>query len=196
MIRVCADATARRMLGGAALGRLRRRMRAALAAADAAETEVSILLCGDARIRALNRDYAEEDHATDVLSFSQREGLDSPAAVLLGDIVVSVEAARRQAADRRGPAAAALEAEILQLAVHGLAHLLGFDHDIPARRRAMQAHEAALMRTALGASSGSSERGTLEGFPCPPAMEPVGHSPPGSHATRAAARRRRRRAPR
>jgi probable rRNA maturation factor len=150
MVHVTVDPVVRRTVSPAAAARLRRRAARALAAAGEPEADLSLLLCDDARIRALNVEYADEDHATDVLSFSQREGLDSPQPDLLGDIVVSVETAARQAAARRGRRAAALEAEILHLVVHGIAHLLGYDHDTEPKRQVMWAYEAALREQAVG----------------------------------------------
>jgi probable rRNA maturation factor len=147
MIRL-AEKGAGRRLPAAARKRLAARLERALGAAGEGGAEVSLLLCGDAQIRALNRGYADEDHATDVLSFSQREGWGAPDAGLLGDIVVSVETAARQARERPGRPAAALEAEILHLGVHGLCHLLGLDHDTPAHERAMWAREAELRAAA------------------------------------------------
>jgi probable rRNA maturation factor len=149
VIRLAVEGDARRLFAAAAVRRLEARMGRALAAVGEGDAEVSILLCGDATIRALNRGYADEDHATDVLSFSQREGWGAPAGGLLGDIAVSVETAGRQAAARTGPAAAALEAELLHLCVHGLCHLVGLDHDTPARRRVMWAREAAVRAAAM-----------------------------------------------
>jgi probable rRNA maturation factor len=100
--------------------------------------EVSLRLTDDASIRRLNRDYRAKDKPTDVLAFAQREG---PAGALhpavLGDLVISVETARRQA--RRG-----LAAELLHLASHGLCHLLGYDHRDDAEEREMNARAAAL----------------------------------------------------
>jgi probable rRNA maturation factor len=115
---------------------LLRQLTRALAAAGA-RGEVSLSLTGDTEIRALNRGYAREDHATDVLSFEQK-------APLLGDIIISVPTARRQArAGRRS-----LAAELVHLAVHGLAHLLGFDHATPDEERVMFGYEARLREAA------------------------------------------------
>lgn len=106
--------------------------------------DVALRLTGDAAIRALNRDYRAKDKPTDVLAFAQREG---PAASaihgpeLLGDVVISVETARRQA--KRG-----LYAELLHLASHGLCHLLGYDHRDDDEERAMNTRAAALRREA------------------------------------------------
>jgi probable rRNA maturation factor len=153
MIRLAVAGDVGRLVAAAARRRLVERMERALTAAGEGAAEVSILLCDDAHIRALNRGYADEDHATDVLSFSQREGWGAPDAGLLGDIVVSVETAARQARARPGPPAAALEAEILHLCVHGLAHLVGLDHDTPAREQAMWAREAGLREAACGSGA-------------------------------------------
>ena len=91
-----------------------------------ADSELSVLLTGDEEIHQLNKTYRGRDQSTDVLSFSQREGeLPGPAKVL-GDVVISLETAQGQAAERGH----SLEAEILELLAHGLLHLLGFDHEV------------------------------------------------------------------
>uniref|UniRef100_A0A0E0NBZ7 Uncharacterized protein n=1 Tax=Oryza rufipogon TaxID=4529 RepID=A0A0E0NBZ7_ORYRU len=88
--------------------------------------EVSILLCDDDFIRKLNKEWRDEDHATDVLSMSQHiPGLDIPI-LQLGDIVISIDTAQRQAEERGHT----LHDEIRILMVHGLLHLLGFDHEL------------------------------------------------------------------
>ncbi len=108
--------------------------------------EVSLLVTNDAEIQALNRQYRGIDRPTDVLSFSQTEGQASfprpPGVPLhLGDIVISYDRVREQAreyghSERR---------ELAYLAVHGLLHLLGFDHQTePERQRMRAAEEAAL----------------------------------------------------
>ncbi|TMQ09988.1 MAG: rRNA maturation RNase YbeY [Deltaproteobacteria bacterium] len=117
---------------------LARMIRAAARHDGRPDYEVSLRLVDDAQIRALNRGYRGHDRPTDVLAFAQREG---PAAALhaalLGDIVISVDTARRQA--RRG-----LYRELLHLASHGLCHLLGYDHRDDAQEAAMNARAAAL----------------------------------------------------
>lgn len=101
--------------------------------------EVGLRLTADREIHALNRDYRGKNKPTDVLAFAQREG---PAGALhpelLGDIVISVDTARRQA--RNG-----LAAELLHLASHGLCHLLGYDHRDDGEERVMN-HRAARLR--------------------------------------------------
>ena len=115
-----------------------RMVRAAALRDRVAGYEVSLRLVGDAAIHALNRGYRRKDRPTDVLAFAQREG---PAAAfhpgLLGDIVISVDTARRQA--RRG-----LYRELMHLASHGLCHLLGYDHRTDAEEAEMNARAAAL----------------------------------------------------
>jgi rRNA maturation RNase YbeY len=89
--------------------------------------ELSVLLVDDAAIAELNSAYRGRPQPTDVLSFSQLEGPTPPAggAGLLGDVVISVETARRQARERRRP----LEEEMATLLIHGVLHLLGHDHE-------------------------------------------------------------------
>ena len=100
------------------------------------ELEAALRLCGDAAIHALNRGYRKKDKPTDVLAFAMREAPGTPRE-LLGDIVISVDTARRQA--KRG-----LYAELVFLASHGLCHLLGYDHNDDAEEAEMNARMAAL----------------------------------------------------
>ena len=121
---------------------LARMVKAAARAAKLPDYEVGVRLVDDDAIRALNRDYRTKDKPTDVLAFAQQEG---PAAALhptlLGDIVISIPTARRQA--KRG-----LPAELLHLASHGLCHLLGYDHNDDEEERVMNARAAELRRAA------------------------------------------------
>src|SRR3990170_1838869 len=99
-----------------------------------------ILITSDATIHDLNRRYADEDKATDVLSFSLREGEEfvSPDDTeRLGEVIISLDTAKRQAEE----AGRALEAEGAHLLGHGILHLLGYDHAEPEEQRAMQARE-------------------------------------------------------
>lgn len=149
---------------------VRRAARAALAALGERGCEVSLLLVGDEEMRALNRDWRGRDRTTDVLSFSQLEGDAGPAPEgrPLGDVVLSLPTAARQAAARGRP----LEAEVAELVVHGLLHLLGWDHErstaearrMFARQRAILAELAAVLP---GISSGPDRS------PSPPARRPV-----------------------
>ncbi|KAB2897514.1 MAG: rRNA maturation RNase YbeY, partial [Kofleriaceae bacterium] len=97
-------------------------------------------------IHALNRDYRGKDKPTDVLAFAQREGPPGATdATVLGDVVISVETARRQA-KKRGPHG--LFTEVRFLASHGLCHLLGYDHGTDAEEAKMNARMAALLAEA------------------------------------------------
>jgi rRNA maturation RNase YbeY len=99
------------------------------------EAELSVLFIGDRAMRTLNRTWRGKDRTTDVLSFSLREGaFSSVQPHLLGDIVISIPRAERQARESGHP----LSRELERLLVHGLVHLLGFDHERgPAEARRM-----------------------------------------------------------
>ena len=104
---------------------LRRRVAKMLEHLQLEKSEVSILLTDDREIRILNRDYRGFDRATDVLSFSMREGEGARfAGALLGDLVLSIPTAKRQAREAKRP----LLDEATMLLAHGLLHLLGWDH--------------------------------------------------------------------
>ena len=121
------------------------------------ETEISVLLVDDATIQELNRDYREKDVPTDVLSFPLEEELEGegepeiiggPAARMLGDIVISVEKAVTQAAEYGH----SVERELAFLLVHGLLHLLGYDHDKGEAAKKLMRSEEKRILTALGIS--------------------------------------------
>jgi probable rRNA maturation factor len=112
--------------------------------------ELALSLSDDAELLALNRRYAGEDHATDVLSFSQREGQGAAGkAGPLGDIIISVETAARQAES----GGRTLLAELFHLSVHGLAHLIGYDHATAAEEKVMFGWEARLRARVSGRRS-------------------------------------------
>jgi probable rRNA maturation factor len=98
-------------------------LRRVAAAAGSKADEVTIVLTGDEEIRELNQRYRGEDRPTDVLSFPGEPGPDQRWSQ--GDIVISVERARRQAGQRHHP----LEAELRYLLIHGFLHLMGHDHE-------------------------------------------------------------------
>jgi probable rRNA maturation factor len=89
------------------------------------DLELSVLVTDDAEISSLNRDYRGKDGPTDVLSFSQMEGDDLGGGEVLGDVVISLDTAVRQAKEYGCP----LSAEMERLLVHGVLHLLGYDHE-------------------------------------------------------------------
>ncbi|KDP34180.1 hypothetical protein JCGZ_07751 [Jatropha curcas] len=108
--------------------------------------ELSVLLCNDEFICKLNKEWRDEDHATDVLSMSQHVPQLELPVLMLGDIVISVETAARQAEERGH----SLVDEIRILLVHGLLHLLGFDHEISEEAEAEMEKEEELLLKSLG----------------------------------------------
>jgi rRNA maturation RNase YbeY len=86
--------------------------------------ELSILLVDDDNIKTLNKQHRNIDSATDVLSFPQMDDNEF-ISHLLGDVVISVETAKRQASEHHF----SLEQELVLLLLHGLLHLLGYDHE-------------------------------------------------------------------
>jgi probable rRNA maturation factor len=98
--------------------------------------ELSLLLTDDEEIQALNETYRGLDKATDVLSFPQDEdAANETGDTLLGDVVISVETAARQAEEHH----LNFNEELILLAIHGILHLLGFDHErSPQDARIMQ----------------------------------------------------------
>jgi len=106
--------------------------------------ELSILITDDTTVRRLNREYAGDDEPTDVLAFSLREGEEfaSPDGVLrLGDVIISYPTALMQAVEEGRP----VEAEIDHLLVHGVLHLLGYDHAEAEKEERMRRRERELL---------------------------------------------------
>lgn len=111
--------------------------------------EVDITIVDDEEIHTLNREYRNVDRPTDVLSFALDEGeedepelIDGPEEHLLGDIIISAETAQRQGEEFGH----GLEREIVYLAVHGLLHLLGYDHMTDEDKKIMRAKEEEALR--------------------------------------------------
>ena len=134
-----ADQVAAEWIGGIA--------RRVLEAEGVPAAELGVLVTGDETVRALNRDYAGEDETTDVLSFSLREGeefVDAPDGIVrLGEVIIAYPTAERQAAGAGRPTAV----EVAHLLVHGVLHLLGYDHAEPEEERRMRAREQELLST-------------------------------------------------
>ncbi len=106
------------------------------------QTELSLLVCDDDVMRRLNRDYRGQDRPTDVLAFAMREGEGAdPDDLLLGDLVICLPAAQRQARERGH----SLQRELRVLLVHGLLHLLGHDHQDDTQETAMESEAARLL---------------------------------------------------
>lgn len=107
-------------------GQLKERVKIILETLDCRNKEISILIVTDSRIRELNQQYRNIDDPTDVLSFPQHEGNpEGPGSHLLGDVVISAETAARQAGEHQ----LSLEEELVLLLIHGILHLLGYDHE-------------------------------------------------------------------
>jgi rRNA maturation RNase YbeY len=104
--------------------RLDRLARAILSDVGETSAELGILFVGDQRMRGFNRQYRGKDRTTDVLAFALREAPHSSAR-LLGDVLISVPTAARQA--RQGQRS--LDEELTVLLVHGVLHLCGYDHE-------------------------------------------------------------------
>ena len=128
-----------------------------------ARGELAIALVPDARMRTLNRSYRRADYATDVLSFpafarDDRSALrrGGPVEESLGDLVIATGVAKRQARE----AGHSYEVELRVLALHGLLHLLGYDHD-DAKDRGRMASAEARFRRKGGLTAGLIERTRL-----------------------------------
>ena len=88
--------------------------------------ELSILLTSDEEIRQINADYRNIDCPTDVIAFAMREGdFGDLHAEILGDVVISIDTAKRQAKERD----VSLWDELLFLLIHGILHLHAYDHE-------------------------------------------------------------------
>jgi len=117
---------------------LKRTARTILASIGETEATLAVSLVDDDEIRELNRIHRGKDCPTDVLSFPLAEVSDPVGGErLLGDVVISIETARRQAADYGAP----LEAELNRLLVHGVLHVIGHDHQRADERKRMKAEE-------------------------------------------------------
>jgi len=106
------------------------------------EALLSLEIVGDVRMRRLNRTFRHRDKTTDVLAFATREGPGPPSA-LLGDVVISLPQAIRQARrHQRG-----IDHEVVVLLIHGMLHLCGYDHErSETEARRMARRERAVLR--------------------------------------------------
>jgi len=110
------------------------------------KTEISVLFTDDKLIRSLNDKYRGIDKPTDVLSFSLQEGTvkfpEIESDKLLGDIIISVETAQRQADNLNH----SMERELTVLLIHGLLHLTGYDHEEDADYKIMREKEDEILK--------------------------------------------------
>jgi rRNA maturation RNase YbeY len=149
---------------------LRRTAEAVLSASRADGAELSLVLVSDRRMRALNRRYRKKDRPTDVLAFPLTPSQPSPRGtrcffvatgrwegvgggarhssppMLLGDVVIAMETAKRQASEFGH----SLRDEVARLLVHGVLHLLGYDHERGPRDAALMTRKERAILKAIG----------------------------------------------
>ena len=104
-------------------GQLQETARRILEVLAITDSELSVLLTDDEEIRRLNRSFRGKDSPTDVLSFPINEMVGGRK--ILGDVVISVDTAKRQAEER----GESLQLTLCRLLIHGVLHLLGYDHE-------------------------------------------------------------------
>lgn len=142
----------RRAAGAPALDArcVKRRAERMLSALGRARAELSIVLTDDPQIEVLNRTHRRKAKPTDVLAFPMDATGAGPSGKmqLLGDVVISLDTAARQARARRRP----LMDEVTHLLAHGILHLAGFDHRTDAEERRMNEATRALVVSATGRS--------------------------------------------
>ncbi len=119
---------------------IRRRAEKMLRHLSLSKVELSIALVDDATIQELNREWRRKDKPTDVLAFPLLDPVPPKPTGMLGDVILSIDTARRQARQHRR----SLLAELTMLLAHGLLHLLGHDHRTDEEEREMTAHTRAL----------------------------------------------------
>lgn len=128
---------------------LRRIAEAVFIAENKPNAEMGIVITGQGKIRELNKNYRAKDQPTDVLAFALAETIDDAAFPApedglehLGEVIISVEQARLQAGRHRH----SVEREIATLLVHGVLHLLGYDHLEPDEETKMNARARAVIK--------------------------------------------------
>ncbi len=119
---------------------IKRRAAKMLAHLKLTKVELSIALVDDATIHELNRTYRHKDKPTDVLSFPLFDPVPEKPVGMLGDVILSIDTARKQAKKHKRP----LLGELTMLLAHGVLHLLGFDHQTDAEEADMTARTRVL----------------------------------------------------
>ena len=133
----------KRIKTGPASSTVEKRAQRILATLGCTQCELSIVLSDDSFIQALNLEYRHKDQPTDVLSFPMNEGaLEAPIGLLLGDIVISIETAARQAEELGGT----LLDEVTSLLIHGILHLMGYTHENDATETQMKDRSSELLK--------------------------------------------------
>lgn len=135
---------------------MRRAAEAALSDNDAPPSEISVVLSDDEHIRELNKHHRGMDKPTNVLSFpAARTKTATGAPRMLGDIVLAFETVEREATEESKP----LENHLSHLVVHGVLHLLGYDHEDDEEAEMMEARERQIL-SKLGIPDPYAERGS------------------------------------
>jgi len=123
----------------------------ALTAEHQADVEMGILITGQEKVQRLNKKYLGEDEPTDVLSFAMGDSDEDGTpdfvfpegdALHLGEVIISYPQAQKQAHEHKH----STRQEVAILLIHGVLHLLGYDHDEPERQHKMQAKEKAILK--------------------------------------------------
>lgn len=122
---------------------VKRRVRRVMAYLGCSDRELSVVFGGDCLLQELNRTYRHQDRATNVLAFPQHPTYEGePVTAMLGDVIVSLPTAAREACALQQ----SLEERVVYLLLHGILHLLGYDHE---RSSTQRRHMEALERRVL-----------------------------------------------
>ncbi len=134
---------------------VRRAAEAAMRNEDAPPSEISVVLSDDEHIRELNKHHRGMDKPTNVLSFPAAR-IKTPSGLprFLGDVVLALETVEREAADETKP----IENHLSHLVVHGVLHLLGYDHEDDEEAETMETRERQIL-AGLGIPDPYAERG-------------------------------------
>ena len=119
---------------------VRRAVEAALAHRKVKKVALTIVLSNDAEVKTLNRDYRGKNKPTNVLSFPDGTVVDGVKQ--LGDIILAFETMAREAEEQKKK----LKDHVTHLTIHGVLHLLGFDHEIEAEAKTMERHEITILK--------------------------------------------------
>lgn len=133
---------------------LARRARLLLAALGSPRAALAVVLVSDRGIAVLNRRFLDRRGPTNVIAFPAGDGVAPGAGGVLGDIVISMETARREARAAGMP----LGERLTQLLIHGLLHLHGYDHEAGGREARRMAARARRLRAALAAAEAAPSR--------------------------------------
>lgn len=131
---------------------------ALLNALDKAEAELSLLIVNDAQIAEINQAYLNRGGPTNVIAFPMEDsGFADDRAELLGDVVISLQTAEKEAADAGYP----LEERFTELLIHGILHLLGYDHETNEDDAAQMAEKSRELLAGLGEANLLFTRGQM-----------------------------------